>query len=110
MIEMKKIAAAICAVCLFAITAFAADTMTGWVTDEKCGARGANAKGADCAKKCVEHGQPVVFVADKDQSVIKVADQDKLKSLAGQHVKVTGSVENGTLHVESAQAAEEPSK
>ena len=108
---MKRIAAAICALWFFAITASAAETMTGWVTDQKCGARVANAKGAACAKKCVEAGEPVVFVADKDKSILKVADQDKLKSLAGQHVKLTGSVDNGTVHVESAEAAAEaPSK
>ena len=33
--------------------------ITGWVVDEKCGARVANQHGADCAKKCVQQGQPV---------------------------------------------------
>ncbi|HZU21702.1 MAG TPA: hypothetical protein VE998_02650 [Terriglobales bacterium] len=79
--------------------------MTGWVVDEKCGARVANEHGSDCAKKCVQGGQPVVFVDDKDQSVLKVANQDALKSHAGEHVAVSGSVEKGTLTVQNVSAA-----
>src|SRR5438105_8654333 len=109
-IEMKRIAAAICAVCFFAITAFAADTMTGWVTDQKCGARVANAKGADCAKKCVQAGQPAVFVADKDQTVLPIDNQDKIKEFAGEHVKVTGTVADNKLHVENVEKAEAKGK
>jgi hypothetical protein len=81
--------------------------MTGWVVDEKCGARVANEHGSDCAKKCVQQGQPVVFVDDKDQSVLKVANQDSLKSHAGEHVSVSGSVDNGTLKVDKVAPAKE---
>jgi hypothetical protein len=104
---MKRIAAAVCALCFFAITAFAGETMTGWVTDEKCGARVANEKGANCAKKCVEQGQPAVFVSDKDQTVLPVDNQDKIKEFAGQHVKVSGTVADNKLHVESVEKAAE---
>ena len=79
--------------------------ITGWVVDEKCGARVANEHGADCAKKCVQQGQPVVFVDDKDQSVLKVSNQDSLKSHAGEHVTVNGSVDKGTLTVDNVAAA-----
>ena len=84
--------------------------MTGWVVDEKCGARVANEKGSACAKKCIEGGQPVVFVDDKDQNVLKVANQDSLKSHAGEHVTVSGSVDNGTLKVDHVAAAAASSK
>jgi hypothetical protein len=79
--------------------------MTGWVVDEKCGAKVANEKGSACAKRCIEGGQPVVFVDDKDQDVLKVANQDALKSHAGEHVTVSGSVDNGTLTVQDVSAA-----
>lgn len=79
--------------------------ITGWVVDEKCGARVANEHGSDCAKKCVQQGQPVVLVDDKDQSVLKVANQDALKSHAGEHVTVSGSVDNGTVKVDKVAAA-----
>jgi hypothetical protein len=107
---MKKIAAAFCMVCFFALTAFAADTMTGWVTDQKCAARVANEKGAACAKKCVEAGQPAVFVSDKDQTVLPIDNQDKIKEFAGEHVKVTGTVADNKLHVDNVEKAEAKGK
>lgn len=112
---MKKIAAVLTIVVLSlgaASLAFAYQNsssskakVTGWVVDEKCGAKVANEHGSACAKRCVEGGQPVVLVDDKDQSVLKVANQDALKSHAGEHVTVNGSVDNGTLHVDSVAAA-----
>jgi len=104
---MKRIAAAMCVLCFFAITAFAADSMTGWVTDQKCGAKGANAKGADCAKRCIQGGQPAVFVSDQDKTVISIDDQDKVKEFAGEHVKVTGTVADNKLHVETVEKTAE---
>jgi hypothetical protein len=83
--------------------------MTGWVVDEKCGAKVANEKGSACAKRCIEGGQPVVFVDDKGQDVLKVANQDALKSHAGEHVTVSGSVDNGTLTVQNVSAASKKS-
>ena len=70
---------------------------TGKISDAKCGAK----FDADCAKKCVDAGQPMVFVNDKDGSVLPVANQDALKGHAGHHVKVEGSVDNNTLTVGS---------
>ena len=71
--------------------------MNGWVSDEKCGAKDIN--NADCAKKCAEAGSKLVFVSEKDKSVINVDNQDALKGHEGHHVRVTGTVDNGTLHV-----------
>ena len=112
---MRKLAAILmtcCVVAGLAGAAFAAGhddsskaKMTGWVVDEKCGARVANEHGSACAKKCVQAGQPVVFVDDKDQNVLKVSNQDALKSHAGEHVTVSGSVDNGTLKVDNVAAA-----
>ncbi len=76
-----------------------AKKISGYVSDEKCGAK----VNADCAKKCVEAGEPVVFVTDKDQQVLKVDNQDALKDHAGHHVQVTGTIDNGTLHVDSVK-------
>ena len=73
-------------------------TLTGWVSDEKCGAK--DVDNADCAKKCAEAGSKLVFVSEKDKSVINVDNQDALKGHEGHHVKVTGKLDNGTLHVD----------
>ena len=110
--RMKKAAAVFVTLMMLGVAGLAfagqdsgSSKMTGWVVDEKCGAKVANEKGSACAKKCVEGGQPVVFVDDKDQSVLKVANQDALKSHAGEHVTVSGSVDNGTLKVDKVAAA-----
>src|SRR5215470_14473197 len=72
--------------------------MNGWVSDEKCGAK--DIDNADCAKKCAEAGSKLVFVSEKDKSVINVDNQDALKGHEGHHVSVTGKLDNGTLHVD----------
>ena len=72
--------------------------MSGWVSDEKCGAK--DIDNADCAKKCAEGGSKLVFVSEKDKSVINVDNPDALKGHEGHHVSVTGKLDNGTLHVD----------
>jgi hypothetical protein len=72
--------------------------MTGWISDEKCGAK--DIDNADCAKKCAENGSKLVFVSEKDKSIINVDNQDALKGHEGHHVKVTGTLDNGTLHID----------
>lgn len=72
--------------------------MSGWVSDEKCGIK--DIDNADCAKKCAEAGSKLVFVSEKDKSVMNVENQDALKGHEGHHVRVTGTVSNGSLHVD----------
>lgn len=72
--------------------------MSGWVSDEKCGAK--DIDNAACIKKCVESGSRLVFVSEKDKSVISVDNEDALKGHEGHHVSVSGKLDNGTLHVE----------
>jgi hypothetical protein len=78
-------------------------TVKGWVTDAKCGAKSANAKAEDCTKKCLEAGQKMVFVTDKDHKVLTVDNPDALQAHAGHHVAVKGVDSSaGTIHVDSA--------
>ena len=79
-------------------------TVKGWVTDAKCGAKSANAKAEDCTKKCLESGQKMVFVTDKDHQVLTVDNPDVLKDHAGHHVAVKGEVNKsaGSIHLDSA--------
>jgi hypothetical protein len=81
-----------------------ASTVKGWVTDAKCGVKGANAKGEACTKKCLAAGEKMVFVTDKDHKVLTVDNPDALKDHAGHHVAVKGQVDSsaGTIHVDSA--------
>jgi hypothetical protein len=67
-------------------------TVTGWVSDEKCAAAGAKAEHADCAKKCAEGGKALVVVNDKDQSIWTVKNPEVLKGHEGHHVKLSAEV------------------
>ena len=77
--------------------------VNGWVSDEKCGAKAAHAGAEECTKKCVEAGQKVVFVTDKDHKVLNVDNPDALKDHLGHHVSVEGNVDSsaGTIHVDN---------
>ena len=96
-------------VLLFAVAAWAADnTMTGWIVDEKCGAKGANAKSEACTKKCIEGGAKAVLVTDGKNDVVAIHNQDAIKGHEGHHVKLTGSMMDGSLHVDKVEMAAAP--
>ncbi|MBV9572504.1 MAG: hypothetical protein JOY93_00510 [Acidobacteriales bacterium] len=79
-------------------------TVNGWVTDAKCGAKDANAKGEACAKKCLsKKDAKMVVVTDDDQKVLNVDNPAALKGHEGHHVAVTGDVKGDSIHVESAK-------
>lgn len=82
-----------------------ATTVTGYVGDDKCGAHGAQK--ADCVAKCVQGGAAPIMVSDKDQSVLKIDNPDAVKDHLGHHVTVTGTVDNGTIHIDSVTMVKE---
>jgi len=106
---MRKFLALCLALCfVFALTALAFDdmgkstTVNGWVSDDKCGAKGANDKAEACTKKCLAAGAKMVIVTDKDQKVLMVDNPDALKDHVGHHVAVSGHVMGDSIHVQSA--------
>src|SRR5271155_6052034 len=106
---MRKILVVCLALCfVFALTALAFDdmgkgtTVNGWVSDDKCGAKGANDKAEACTKKCLAAGAKMVIVTDKDQKVLMVDNPDALKDHVGHHIAVTGHVMGDSIHVQSA--------
>lgn len=111
---MKKVAVFVLLAFLLSMAAMASEksvTMKGWVSDAMCGAKGAKASHKDCAKKCADAGEALVFVTDKDQQVLKVANQEALKSHAGEHVEVAGSLDNsGALKVDKVTTIAENTK
>lgn len=96
---------------MFAITflyvgaSFAQDAMTvnGYVSDSKCGAKGANAAAAGCTKKCIAAGAKMVVVTDGDQKILMVDNPDALTGHEGHHVAVTGKVSGDSIHVDSVK-------
>ena len=90
---------------MVASVSFAGDaqTVNGWVSDSKCGVKGANAGAEACTKKCIAAGEKPVVVTDKDQKVLMVENPDALKDHLGHHVAVTGHVDGDKIHVDSVK-------
>ncbi len=94
------------------VFAFAGEkaSVTGWLSDSKCGADAAKAMSAShqgCALSCVKGGGKWVLVESKTKKVIPIHNQDAVKeSNVGHEVTVKGSLmgEDG-LHVESVEAS-----
>ncbi|MFZ0761628.1 MAG: hypothetical protein WAM69_16900 [Candidatus Sulfotelmatobacter sp.] len=107
---MRRVLALCLAMCFVsALTAFAFDdmgksaTVNGWVTDSKCGAKGANANAEACTKKCLAAGAKMVIVTDGSDKVLVVDNPDALKEHVGHHVAVTGSETADSIHVLSVK-------
>lgn len=100
---MKKILAVVLFTAVVGTLSFAAtETLDGWVSDAKCGAK----FNADCAKKCADAGEPLVIVT-ADKKVVEVANSDALKAHAGHHVTVTGDMKDGKLTVSKVEMAKD---
>lgn len=103
---MKKLSVAVLVLVAFAFLAPAlahAGEWTGWVTDEHCGAKGANAGHKACAEKCIKEGGKLVFYNGGDQKLYKLDNQDMAKAHLGHEVKVTGDVEGDAIKVKSIE-------
>lgn len=96
-------------VLLFAVAAWAADnTLTGYIVDEKCGKNGAAPGKEACSKRCIEGGAKAVLVTDDKKEVVQIHNQDAIKGHEGHHVKVTGSMMDGALHIDKVEMAAAP--
>ncbi len=105
---MKKILVGILGSVLIAGAAFAADTMTGWVTEAHCGAKGANAGHKECGDKCVKEGQKVAFYDNATKKVYNFdADcQKPMEGMMAQEVTLTGvTMKDGSVHASKAEPA-----
>ncbi len=105
---MKKVLMVLLAVVFaFGMLALAKDkpagtkSMKGWISDAHCGAKGAKTGHKDCAQKCAQMGEKLVFVPDGGDKVMQIDNQGAVTAQAGNHVDVKGTVTGDTLHVDS---------
>ena len=105
---MRKVLVLLLAVTfVLALSAMAFDdmgksgTVNGWIVDAKCGAKGANAGGEACTKKCAAAGEKMVVVTDGDSKVLAIENQDAVKGHEGHHVAVTGTMSKDSVKVQS---------
>ena len=107
-VVVKKTTVLMITLCLVAVAAWAApkdESMTGWISDSKCAAKGANAGHAACAQKCIEAGEKPVLVTDKDQKIVPIDNPAAVSAQVGQHVQVSGKMTAaGSLHVDKVTA------
>jgi hypothetical protein len=124
---MKKIAAGLAATLLFALLAFAApkpksQTFTGEIMDSQCAMNGSHAEmlkkeGHEdmdanspmakkmCTQNCVKMGGKYVLYNAADKKVYELDDQKKPADFAGDNVKVKGTLDGNTIHVQSISKA-----
>ena len=81
-------------------------SLTGVVTDSMCGAAhmAKDKTSAQCTQMCVKDSMKYALAADKKLYTLE-GHEAALATLAGQKVKVTGTVNGDTLTVASVTAA-----
>lgn len=89
------------ALALPALAAGQGGQWTGWVTDEHCGAKGANAAHKDCGLKCYNDGGKLVFYNNADKKLYKLDKQEVAKEHLGHEVTVNGTVTGDSIKVET---------
>jgi hypothetical protein len=103
---MKRITCLLVAVLGTGISLFAEDMgkpteMTGWLCNNKCVAQ--TAGHAACDQSCADKSGDVVMVDDQGR-VFKIANQDKVKGLAGKKAKMKcrpARGEKNTMYVDT---------
>ncbi len=98
---MKKFVISATFVMSFAALSAFGESMTGYISDSKCGLKGDNEAHADCSVKCVKGGATPVFVAGG--KVYKLADTSMVADHVGHKVTIDGTVEGDTLTVKSVK-------
>ncbi len=116
---MRKWISAIGALAILALfvtpglAAPAKKSFTGYISDDGCGLDHSKMEemggmGKDdkmCTLKCVEKGGKYVLADKAAKKVYKLDDQTKPKDFAGAKVKVQGTLDGDTIHVEGIEAA-----
>jgi hypothetical protein len=84
-----------------------AEEITGFVSDAKCGAKhdSATEANAKCATGCIKGGAAPVIVSNGKVYKVDSESVDKVKTFAGQNVKLDGTLDGDTVSVKSIEAA-----
>lgn len=100
---MKKAALGL----LFTAAIAMAGEWTGYISEDKCGARHQSGSAADvtCVRNCIKGGAKPVLVTDG--KVVPLANPEKVpEALYGLKAKVSGELRDGRLHISSIQKAD----
>lgn len=67
----------------------ATTTYKGFISDRRCGA----AVDAECNKRCFDQGETPVLVVDGSGVVLDIVNAEKVMSMPGAHVEITGTMD-----------------
>ena len=103
---MKKLWMVTSLAAFFAAGAMA-ESWSGTISDDKCGAKHESAAANDtaCVQSCIKRGGAPVFVSGGKVYKISADSKDKVMSNLGQKVTVTGKMDGDTVTVESVTPA-----
>jgi hypothetical protein len=101
---MRKTITAVLLCALFAPALALAGEWTGWITDEQCAAKGANADHAGCATKCHDNGAKLVFYNTGDEKLYTLDNQELAAKNIGHEVTVKGEADGNAIKVASIEA------
>ena len=92
-------------VAAIACGAMFAETLTGVVSDEHCGAKhtAASAKDKSCVQTCVKGGANPVIVSDGKVYSISEDTRGKVRDHLGEKVVVNGKVEGDQITIDTVQ-------
>ncbi len=84
-----------------------ADEITGYISDAHCGAahNAPSDASTQCIDKCLKGGSDPVLVSNGKVMKFDADSKDKAKGFAGQNVRIDGSMDGGTVKINSIDAA-----
>jgi hypothetical protein len=84
-----------------------AEEMTGYISDAHCGKthNTVSEKNTACVTKCIGGGADPVLVSDGKVMKFDAESKDKAKALAGEKVKIDGTMEGDTIKINSIEKA-----
>jgi hypothetical protein len=93
--------------CAFTVSA---EEITGYISDAHCGAKHheVSEKNTKCVKDmCIKGGADPVLVSNGKVMKFDSASKEKATALAGENVKISGTVDGDTIKVDSIDKASE---
>jgi hypothetical protein len=77
----------------------------GWITDQRCGAKGAKPDHQSCAMRCMDRGSKVVFFNTADSKIYFLSSKRfsifSWARFMGRKVKLTGKLNDGAIDVDT---------
>jgi len=81
------------------VAAAGEQTLYGYISCSKCGAKGTTESHRDCMDKCLAKNAGVVLVADDDHHLVGIENPDAVRGNHAHHVALDGYMKGDVFHV-----------